>query len=306
MKVPRLAGAAAGGWLLGAVAAMGPGCGSASDGEGGGEGICEPGANVFCRCPSGEPGTMACLDGNQFGECVVGFDQPCPVREGRGGGGASAGPSGTTGAGTEVCTPGEQVFCTCDGQTGLRVCADDGQSFEDCVCDAPTTGSGGSSSSSGTGGGGGLPLYSPCSSPNDCQSGVCEMGYCSQSCTTIFDCAFGVAECVRIDGSSFCRPICLEQLDCSPYQAPSECGYTAAVDDVPVTVCADWFNTLALPPINYFCTADVDCSLGHPRTERACNVNQNSCAVGCGQDLDCPIGEFCAFFGVPGTCTTSI
>lgn len=271
--------------------------GYACDGAGQSEqdNICEPGANVFCRCPSGEPGTMECLDGQLFGECVVGFETPCPTRDATGTGG------GTGGSTAEACEPGERIFCTCAGQTGTRTCAGDGSAFGECVCDAPSSGAG------GQGSGGAppttdLPLYSPCSSPSDCESGLCEMGYCTKTCVDIFDCTIGVAECVALNGDTHCRPTCSQQLDCGPYQLPSECGYTTAIDDFPVTVCADWFNLLQLPPIDYTCAVDVDCNLGHPGSERVCDANDNTCEVGCHLDVDCPAAETCSGISEPGVC----
>lgn len=283
----RLSMALAVSWVAGVA------CDPSGETSGGQTGICEEGTNIFCRCPTGEPGTKQCLDGNAFGACVVGVDTPCPVRHDVG--------SGTTGAGggpSDVCEPGETVFCTCDAQTGIKTCIHDGGGFGECVCDAPSSGAG------GTGGAatGNLPLYSPCSSPTDCDSGVCEMGYCTKSCTTIFDCTFDIAECVSISGNSFCRPLCGQQVDCAPYQLPSECGYTSAVDQFPVTVCADWFNTLQLPPVDFTCTADTNCHLGHTNMERVCDANDSTCEIGCHFDSDCPVGETCSGLSEPGVC----
>lgn len=280
------------GLLAFTIATFAYACGNADDAAQ--NNICEPGANVFCRCPSGEPGTMECLDGQLFGQCVVGFEMPCPMRE------TTSSGTGSGGGRSETCEPGERIFCTCGAQTGTQTCADDGSGFGSCVCDAP---------SSGAGGGGGsptptdLPLYSPCSSPDDCESGLCQMGYCTKACTEIFDCTIGVAECVALNGDTHCRPICSEQLDCGPYQLPSECGYTTAVDDFPVTVCADWFNLLQLPPIDYSCTSDVDCNLGHLGTERVCDANDNTCEVGCHFNVDCPGTETCTGISEPGVCS---
>ena len=52
--------------------------------------LCDPGENIFCRCPGGDPGTKQCNEtGDGFGACDY-----C---EERGGDVASGGPGATTG-----------------------------------------------------------------------------------------------------------------------------------------------------------------------------------------------------------------
>ncbi len=67
---------------------------------------CDPGENIFCRCPGGEAGTKACKDdGHSFEACVT-REGPCPEipdttsssSSGGGAGGVGGGAS-TTGAG---------------------------------------------------------------------------------------------------------------------------------------------------------------------------------------------------------------
>lgn len=56
---------------------------SVACGKGGGTGgtgaLCDPGENIFCRCPGGEAGTKTCkADGAAFDACIT-RDGPCPT-----------------------------------------------------------------------------------------------------------------------------------------------------------------------------------------------------------------------------------
>jgi hypothetical protein len=52
----------------------------------------------------------------------------------------------------ETCTPGEMVECSClEGESGIRSCRPDGESFGSCDCSSSDTA--GSSSSASSGGG---------------------------------------------------------------------------------------------------------------------------------------------------------
>lgn len=97
-----------------------PACGSAATPEAQ-EGLCDPGENIFCRCPGGEPGTKQCNDaGDGFGSC----DYCAP----RGGDGAGAGPSGDGGGDPSVSTgsgAGDLQLlrpCTSSGECASGLC----------------------------------------------------------------------------------------------------------------------------------------------------------------------------------------
>jgi hypothetical protein len=127
------------------------------------------------------------------------------------------------------------------------------------------------------------------------------MGYCTKECVQFDDCFLGVGECIQLDGSSICTPVCITQTECAVYGPPSECGYTKAVDGAPVTTCADWLADLALPPDGSSCDDDEQCSLGHEGTERVCVFGQ--CTDGCRSDFDCPGVKLCSGTGGnPGSC----
>ncbi|MEZ4298840.1 MAG: hypothetical protein R3B70_28070 [Polyangiaceae bacterium] len=263
--------------LLGAVWS---GC----DGSPAAEQVCEPGTEVFCRpCPGNpnEPGTKTCNDdGAGFGECVSRTGL-CPI-----------------------CTPGDTTACTCaDGSDGVRECNSDGTDYGSCSCGGAGGGGagGGTTGGGGTGGStGGKALFEACVQDSECESGDCPMGYCTKSCAKISDCPFGAAECVTFSGGSLCMPTCKDQGDCDVFGAPSECGYTHAVDDFPVTTCADWLSSLELPPDGSECTEDVDCNLGHEGEERVCSFQ--SCTTGCYEDKDCPAAQLCSSMGALGKC----
>lgn len=63
----------------GLLAACGGGGGNNNTGGGAtGTITCDPGENIFCRCPGGEAGTKTCRpDGHSFEECVT-REGPCP------------------------------------------------------------------------------------------------------------------------------------------------------------------------------------------------------------------------------------
>lgn len=265
------------------LAAAWPAC----DGGGAEEKVCDPGTEVFCRpCPGNpnEPGTKTCnADGTGFDECISRTGQ------------------------CAVCAAGEVFFCSCDdGAPGEKVCNTDGSGFEPCAC-SPAGGSGGAGGGTGgggtgggAGGGGDKPLFAPCAQDAECESAFCPMGYCTKECAQISDCPFGQAECVSWSGAPFCMPTCKEQLDCEVYGAPSECGYTKAVDDFPVTTCADWLESLELPPDGSGCAQDLDCNLGHEGQERVCAFE--ACTTGCYEDKDCPVAQACSSMGALGNC----
>lgn len=62
--------------------------------------LCDPGENIFCRCPGGEPGTKTCKnDGNSFEPCET-YDGPCPAISTS----TSSGTGGATGSTTSTTT----------------------------------------------------------------------------------------------------------------------------------------------------------------------------------------------------------
>src|SRR5262245_61366768 len=75
---------------------------AACDETAGPTGLCEPGTNVFCRCPSGDAGTKKCLDdGQAFADCEVAPETPCGERV--------------------ECEPDTTVSCLCpDGTSGEK------------------------------------------------------------------------------------------------------------------------------------------------------------------------------------------
>lgn len=302
-------------WLWTALffSAMSPAC----DGGGGettNEQICEPGTEVFCRPCEGNPdekGTKTCnADGTGFDACVAQTGE-CPIIEctpgesrfckcDDGGAGEKVCNDEGTGytacecGGGVTCTPGDTLFCTCDdGAAGEKACNEDGSSYSACACGGS---GGGESGGRGSGGGApGKPLLSPCLQGDECESGSCPMGYCTKDCTKVSDCPFGAAECVTFDGASFCMPTCKDQSDCNVYGSPSECGYTPAIDDFPVTTCADWLGDLAVPPDGHPCMGDTDCNLGHVGKELVCTFE--TCTTGCFVDEDCAGAQTCSSNG---------
>ncbi len=84
-------------------------------GSGAGSTLCDPGENIFCRCPGGDPGTKRCKeDGQSFEGCVT-RNGPCPAipmstsssssTSGGGSGGGTGG--GTVGALYDPCLTGD-------------------------------------------------------------------------------------------------------------------------------------------------------------------------------------------------------
>ncbi len=229
---------------------------------------CLPGSEIFCRCPGGDAGTKMCLEsGNGFGECRLGVSTPCDDR------------------------PGET---TSSGSTNTN--------------NTSTS----SSSSSGTGGNGqggagggpnpnGAELFEPCIEGSDCKSGICPMGFCTKVCDAVADCAFNIAECINFNDNTWCLPVCGGQVDCDKYGQPSECGFAQAIDDWPVTACADWKTELQHPPDGSACKDHTDCNLGHAGVEKVCGKYTDVCITGCYSDNDCTPKKCSSSSGL-GTC----
>lgn len=235
--------------------------------------------------------------------------------------------SGNDGEAATLCVPGENIFCRCrGGAAGTKLCLDDGESFGECetlsgACtELSSTGSGnGGDGGSQLPGGGNEPppnpgeLLASCERDADCESGHCPMGFCTKGCDDFEQCAppepAAPGDCVTVPGASIggqpgvCVPYCLEQAGCEAYGPNSLCSYTE--DSLPafgVVVCADWGDTILLPPDGYpegdlICTDDVVCNLGLDGTERICA--DGDCGDGCNDGADCPDGVMC---NQAGTC----
>jgi hypothetical protein len=226
--------------------------------------LCQAGENIFCRCPGGAPGTKACLEsGDAFDTCG-----PCEERP-------SSGP-GQQGAGGYGLGPGS------GGEGGLG-----GEG-------------GGSGGGSGTGA-----LLTPCEADDECESGMCRFHFCTQACEQVSECPYPASECVRFDADdTICMPTCSTAVDCVLYTAPpSRCGYTKAVDNWDVTVCADWGDAHALMPPGSDCLPfdHAACNLGYQHMEAVC-TEQGVCAEGCYVPADCPEGSTCSTQGALGNC----
>ena len=288
-----------------------------SCGGGGGETtddkVCEPGTEVFCRPCEGNPdekGTKTCnAQGTGFeacvpqaGECPIfecapGESRFCKCQDGSSGekvcNDEGTGYTACECGGGVTCTPGDALFCSCgDGSPGEKVCNGEGTGYGACDCGGS---GGGGSGGGGSGGGGSKPLLSPCVQDTECQTGSCPMGYCTKACAKVSDCPFGAAECVTFQSASFCMPTCQDQADCEVYGFPSECGYTPAIDDFPVTTCADWLGALKVPPDGHPCAVDKDCNLGHTGKALVCTFE--TCTTGCFVDDDCPGSQTCSSNG---------
>jgi hypothetical protein len=240
-----------------------------------GDGLCEAGEEIFCRCPGGDAGTKPCKDdGSGFGECA-----PCEERP--------SGSGSTTSGGTTSGTGTSSSSSTSSSGSG-------------------TGGAGGGTST------GSAALFDTCTEGSQCQSGHCPMGFCPLlDCPNEVDCGgLGVGECVDLGGQKQCLPSCTEQSDCDPYGCAgtlcSECGYTTEASiGWPVTVCADWGADLAFPPEGTECMEDVTCNLGHTGKEVVCQ-SFGVCAVGCYDTAqDCPMGTTCSSQGAIGTCNAT-
>ncbi len=117
----------------------------ACDDEAGGDTLCTPGANIFCRCRGGEAGTKQCAeDGMSFDQCTAPTG-PCPEI----GGSSSSSSSGSSGDGgsssgkellepcqtatecqSEICRMG---YCTKDCAQWTECTDEEAEIFGDCV-----------------------------------------------------------------------------------------------------------------------------------------------------------------------------
>jgi hypothetical protein len=230
-----------------------------------------------------------------------------------------------------LCNPGDFIFCRCeDGSAGTKQCSDDGLSTTECGnCQAapgsgggtgPYTGTGtGSGTYTGTGTGtdtstgtGGLPeehipgaaaFLAPCTAPADCESGMCQFGYCTKECGKVSDCTFPTSECAEAGGVKVCMPACKKAEDCADYGGSSQCGFASASDNWKVTVCANWGPEHRLMPADTDCTPfdHTACNLGYSGRQAVCS-EEGKCTVGCFYNSDCMGGSTCSTQGTLGTC----
>lgn len=228
-----------------------------------------------------------------------------------------------TGAVGSLCNPGDDIFCRCQGgDPGTKTCNEPGDAFGECgPCEErPSTGPGEQSSSGdggfgaeggagpGSGGGGGLgdnPLLSFCNDNGDCQSGTCRFHFCTKTCKLVSECPYPASECVKYDDSTtMCMPSCATAVSCALYQAPpSLCGYTQAIDNWDVTVCAEWGSAHKLMPVGTDCLPfdHPACNLGYQGRELVCS-EAGVCTKGCYLNADCPMAKICSSQGALGTC----
>jgi hypothetical protein len=290
-----LAATLATGALLGLSAA----CGDSSETS---DALCNPGDEVFCKCRGGFEGTKTCLDdGQSFGECTT-PDGDCPeIPE----------TTTSTGSTTSLCTPGEEIFCSCDdGTEGSKACSADGESYGDC-----TTANG----PCGAGTGDAL-LFDQCTDGSECSTGTCVAGYCTRECASYQDCVdepnmiFG--DCVRFDAQTqLCAPYCTNQEGCSALGPAIQCGGTAALDDpqLSLAVCGDWGGMAKGYPYGTPCDATTgeilflgdnllvsDCDLGLAGAQNVCLFGE--CSKGCYEPADCPQMDCTSDGMAPGCC----
>ncbi|MEP7122137.1 MAG: hypothetical protein ABJE95_14555 [Byssovorax sp.] len=235
-RARSLVGLAVAAVLAIAAGTMAPACGSGGSATGtnstGGITSCDPGENIFCRCPGGEAGTKTCRDdGMTFDPCVTRIGA-CPDEmttttdasssSGAGGSGGSTS-TGVGGAGTGGgAALGLYAACLQDTECAsarclMGFCTKDCAKFDECTL--------------GTG---------------ECVA-IAMMQICLPTCSTTATC----------DGA---------------FGPPSVCGYTKAVDGTPVTTCADWQDALKLPPDGSNCMADAECDLGNAGVEQVCSA----------------------------------
>jgi len=234
-----------------------------------------------------------------------------------------------------LCDGGALVFCKCrGGGTGTKECNSAGNAFADCISDTtleacdevPDTNTGngtgtGTDTGTGTGGagGGGNPngkaLLDVCTAGDECKTGVCIQGFCTQACGSFEDCVDGDinGECIKFDaGTQVCAPYCgtsetdrCDFSECNLYGDPSACGIGTAADGLSFAVCGDWEAGIPLPPEGTECAegaeGDCDCHYGNVGVQAICVFG--SCAQGCYEPADCPDGTTCSSSGgAPGTC----
>jgi hypothetical protein len=251
--------------------------------DGGPSGLCEPGTNVFCRCPGGDAGTQNCRDdGESFGDCEIAPDTPCGERV--------------------ECEPDSTVSCLCpDGTSGEKTCLREGNGYTECFVggDEPCPQEGQqASSSSASGGGGGPPTgcaHELCETGNaldascdPCVASVCAVpnvgSYC---CETQWD---GICvELVDTECNNLCNPqvVCAHDPCDEGAPLPNSCDPCVASVCTVDSFCCD-VNMMQNPPGTWdsYCVASVKDGASNPACSGLCCAH-NECLEGAALDPSC-------------------
>jgi len=291
-------------WFFCGAFLVGTGAALVSCGDSTSETLCEAGTEVFCKCRGGFDGTKTCLDdGLTFGECTT-AEGPCPEIE-------ETTSSGTT----QICTPDEDVTCSCDnGDEGMKSCASDGLSFSDCMT---------ASGACGTTTVGDKLLFEACAAGGECNTGVCDSGYCTRSCESFEECADPaneiVGECIRFSAGAKqnCAPFCFDQPECQAYGETILCGGAVALDDdtFAFAACAEWGAEAVGFKIGTPCDSEtgellyygenlveMECHVGLAGVQDVCTFGE--CTKGCFEDQDCPLTDCSSNGSVIGCCVS--
>ncbi|MEZ4440406.1 MAG: hypothetical protein R3B72_15020 [Polyangiaceae bacterium] len=266
------------------------------------EGLCEPGTEIFCRCPGGEDsGTKHCLDsGEDFSACEIAPGTPCGERV--------------------LCTEGERIPCLCpNGAPGDKTCLRDESSYSACQIDGDPcpdpeggTGGGGVGGGGSTGGGGG----------DSCAHDVCETGDpLTATCSTCAD-AVCTADpyCCETKWDILCLDIVDQQCD-GACTGPTACAHDLCEEGDPLDamcstcvaeVCAsDGFccgDNDGFWDVN--CIAAVEDDTTNPACAGICGCDHDECATGvaldpmcspCAQSV-CAIDNWCCTNSWDSTC----
>jgi hypothetical protein len=127
--------------------ACGSGGASAQPTSTGGITSCDPGENIFCRCPGGEAGTKTCRDdGQSFDACVTRIggcpdpSNPTAASSSSGdgnGGSAGSGASGSSGSGgaaaRDLYSPCAKNEDCASGQCPMGFCTKNCAKFDECT-----------------------------------------------------------------------------------------------------------------------------------------------------------------------------
>ncbi len=270
--------------------------------EGETETLCTAAEEIYCNCQgTRDPGTKTCAeDGMSFGPCV-GPDGECQEVEN----------SSTSSGDPTECEPDDVQPCTCDDGTtmGETTCESDGSGFGPCLV------SGGECAAAGT-----LEFFQPCTSDNECLSGICR-GFCTRECQDYMGCVetdelFG--DCVDFNGGGtrHCAPYCFSQEECSgftevvcsgvedPAYIFAACGPFEPPQGMPLgTLCDPTDNTMLVGDPNNPQTVQAFCHLGLAGVENVCIFGE--CTKGCYEDIDCPNSDCSSDGSVPGCCISS-
>ncbi len=261
---------------FGLMTAMFGACGDETTGP---EGTCEPGTNVFCRCPGGEPGTRECLDnGEDFAECVVAPETPCGERI--------------------QCEPDSAIFCLCpNGDEGTKECKRDGTGYGKCLigpdepCPEDSTGPGmGGNGAGGNGAGGG----STGCAHDLCESGVALVASCDPCAAEV--CAADDYCCdMDWDGlcvalvDDLCDNLCNPVVMCEHSVCMTGDALTDGCDPCVTSVCAA--DDLCCDEIvgwDTTCVAAVKNGNDHPACAHLCCAH-NECLAGAALDASCSL-----------------